>query len=772
MTKAIVVRVEGDYVITAEGAGLLSTLASQASDARDEAVSAAAAALAAAGVGEYPDTGAGLSGTTEGETFWVDLGDGTGQVYRHDPGPTATALRKFIIDPTDSGAADIFAGGVPTSAALASPAGADMVGAGAVTLDFDIRAVPQYYGVFDDANAANPALAIDQAVTLQAWLDGCIALKIAPRVSRTLRVHSGSTLTFNPPGKVNLYASLLTIWFGDVVSGFVVGSETSTLEFCCLELPGTWRHTVDWSGTHQGMKAGQVIHSCYGCHIVTGRSHFWTIGRLFKSKHSGFSTNVVSGDMLASNRYNEVCIADGPNGYFNENQFNKLDSSEYSTTSSAPGTEQSGNRYGTVLTSINGALGSCNNNHWQDPSYQGIDVADKISIPVWIDGVGSFNYWHNPRWETGRGPFMLVNAKQNSLLARGVFNEVIGKGYDGGTANQQFRIQQVGGAYGNIYRGKDAHDDVWHSGDLRDVVYSGGTAGRYRVMGDFYLKDPGNGTAYREIDVATAFYTNVHGLQFTYGGIFHRFDTTKIKTFLVQSACLKGHEGRMWIEAFDIDGNRLMNGTTDGGFGFERYVKNDDLEWNAGVGGGCFIGQADNTNNAVLFSVRDEVASVGIGFVSGTNHLVISGFSVKGFSVRNDASLSIVQGGVRPMAALATSGLARAASANPSASGQHGWYGIGERVGRNPIASGEPEGWACSVGGPLGTPYSDGLLVRTRGQVIVSSGNAYETRVPGTSSGAGPGGGDTNPALDLTYGTLVLRYIGPAAVFLPLADVP
>lgn len=135
MTKAIVVRIEGDYVITAQGAGLLSTLASQASDARDEAVdardeavSAAVAARAAAGVGEYPDTGAGLSGTTEGGTFWVDLGDGTGQVYRHDPGPTATPLQKFIIDPTDSGAADIFAGGVPTTAALASPTGGEMVG--------------------------------------------------------------------------------------------------------------------------------------------------------------------------------------------------------------------------------------------------------------------------------------------------------------------------------------------------------------------------------------------------------------------------------------------------------------------------------------------------------------------------------------------------------------------------------------------------------------------------------------------------------------------
>ena len=171
MTKAIIVRREGDYVITVQGADLLSAIAGQASAARDEAVSArddavsaAAATLAAAGVGEYPDTGAGLSGTTEGETFWVDMGDGTGQVYLHDPGPTATPLQKFITDPTDSGAADIFAGGVPTLAALDSPAGADMVGiqqAGAGTgvrtvadKALETLSVEDFYQSGDDDSAA------------------------------------------------------------------------------------------------------------------------------------------------------------------------------------------------------------------------------------------------------------------------------------------------------------------------------------------------------------------------------------------------------------------------------------------------------------------------------------------------------------------------------------------------------------------------------------------------------------------------------------------
>lgn len=180
MTKAIVVRIEGDYVITAQGADLLSAIAGQASDARDEAVSAAAVALAAGGVGEYPDTGAGLSGTTEGETFWVDLGDGTGRVYRHDPGPTATPLQKFIIDPTVSGAADIFAGGVPTTAALASSTGGGMVGtkydeAGSRLRTFAEVAVKRVE--LSGFTGADPSMATDSYAALQNGIAAAVARK-------------------------------------------------------------------------------------------------------------------------------------------------------------------------------------------------------------------------------------------------------------------------------------------------------------------------------------------------------------------------------------------------------------------------------------------------------------------------------------------------------------------------------------------------------------------------------------------------------------------
>lgn len=71
------------------------------------AQAAAAAAQNAVGIESYPNTAAGLAGTTLGETFWIDNANGTGTTYRHDAGPVATEVGKFLIDPTASTAAGL-----------------------------------------------------------------------------------------------------------------------------------------------------------------------------------------------------------------------------------------------------------------------------------------------------------------------------------------------------------------------------------------------------------------------------------------------------------------------------------------------------------------------------------------------------------------------------------------------------------------------------------------------------------------------------------------
>lgn len=67
----------------------------------DAIQAAAQAALAAVGADSYPNTAAGLAGTAIGETFFVVSG-GVGTIYRHDAGPTATEISKFIVDPQAS----------------------------------------------------------------------------------------------------------------------------------------------------------------------------------------------------------------------------------------------------------------------------------------------------------------------------------------------------------------------------------------------------------------------------------------------------------------------------------------------------------------------------------------------------------------------------------------------------------------------------------------------------------------------------------------------
>lgn len=84
------------------------------------AQAAAAAAAASAGSPAFASTAAGLAGTSIGAMFWIDNGDGTGTSYRHDAGPVATEIGKFVKDQTAPGAAPLLAGGVPTSSDLAS----------------------------------------------------------------------------------------------------------------------------------------------------------------------------------------------------------------------------------------------------------------------------------------------------------------------------------------------------------------------------------------------------------------------------------------------------------------------------------------------------------------------------------------------------------------------------------------------------------------------------------------------------------------------------
>lgn len=118
------------------------------------AQAAAAAAQNAVGVESAANTGAGLAATAIGETFWVNNGDGTGITYRHDPGPVATEVGRFIIDPTDSGASALI--------------GFEQGGAGAKVLNVESElrqrlAISQFTGA-DPSGVGDSTTAIEAAI--------------------------------------------------------------------------------------------------------------------------------------------------------------------------------------------------------------------------------------------------------------------------------------------------------------------------------------------------------------------------------------------------------------------------------------------------------------------------------------------------------------------------------------------------------------------------------------------------------------------------------
>lgn len=132
-------------VIQQANGTVLSDTDPYVSDAASAEASADAAALSAAAAEAvarpiYANNAAGLAATTEGDFFFVDQGDGTADLYRHDAGPTATAMgRSTIINPQATGAAGLIGatgGSVqslldarPTSATLAGSGGAGLIGA-------------------------------------------------------------------------------------------------------------------------------------------------------------------------------------------------------------------------------------------------------------------------------------------------------------------------------------------------------------------------------------------------------------------------------------------------------------------------------------------------------------------------------------------------------------------------------------------------------------------------------------------------------------------
>lgn len=99
-----------------EAAELAAALA--AASAASASASVIAMQLAVAGSAPYADVAAGLAGTSVGDTFWVDNGDGTATIYVHETGPVATEISTFIMNIKAGPSATLVGGNILNVATL------------------------------------------------------------------------------------------------------------------------------------------------------------------------------------------------------------------------------------------------------------------------------------------------------------------------------------------------------------------------------------------------------------------------------------------------------------------------------------------------------------------------------------------------------------------------------------------------------------------------------------------------------------------------------
>lgn len=210
MTRAIIVKREGAYIVAAEGAAVVGSLTAQARVARDAAAASAALAESASGP-TYANTAAGLAATTDGQAFAVDNGDGTVTVYLNDSG-SAVEQRTLA-----------------TTALLASSAGAGAVGYVSGFSGADHRTIEDAirdFGVNVADFGADPGLP-DNFDAIQAALDTGSKIVYFPSGSYYCDV-SGGPLTVTTDqqqliglGDVNIFrdgdGQLLTSAAGDLV---------------------------------------------------------------------------------------------------------------------------------------------------------------------------------------------------------------------------------------------------------------------------------------------------------------------------------------------------------------------------------------------------------------------------------------------------------------------------------------------------------------------------------------------------------------------------
>ncbi len=634
--------------------------------------------------------------------------------------------------------------------------------------------------------------AIDDTAAWQDYFDHCLAnkLPIAPQIPIISKI--SDTLTIDSSGRMQeVFTGLGYAVPVDLRAVMFVYQGTRNRIVFSMGGAPYYQHAeirlpaVVAGGTIQWPKSVQELLCTPGTHIDTAiRLRNMTFVRIHENLVYGFSKGIehvgtryctIYGGDLSDCRFARVWTTEGSDhdaSFSNENLI--LGGRIGCSTTSA----LLGDAFGDVMTWDKAAsYRGQDANRFIGQVYElGQPASATYRVPVRMDGAGSNNSWIETRHEGNKGPFAICDgrgktsngATPNSTGLVQASNNRFQIIYDIAGVDQREYALQVNGASGNIYSGPHSAEHKWHSGDLRRLVSSNGGANAPYIGGDMFFMD--TGTPVRALTWAGQVATARDSVHLLSCGLFVAVDTSAIKTIRVALAARAGFEGRVYICAHDAAGARLIDNFVGDPWGDEPYVKGAQLNAHVAYGGGYTVG-GDNMSSDYIFTVREEVKKVYVGYSAGTL-VAAQAIALAGYTTSETISDALSITGMRVFADVDDPGLQLIATANPGTAGTHGYYAKGCIVGNANAAAGQPAGWQCSTAGWLAAAWAAATEYKIVGTIRTNnSGKMYELITAGTSAGSG---GPTGTGADITDGTepgaCHWKYIGIKAAFVALAN--
>lgn len=638
----------------------------------------------------------------------------------------------------------------------------------------------------------------------------------------------------NVPGFVNLSRLKLHFDFDGGMSVGEIGVGFYGCEFFSPHI--SRRGAVTWLDDERASRlsdnAGLIFYSPVGCSLHIPKAYGFTNGYVLHSEDWWAAYNTLYVGLLEDNRYAEVLRT--VNGSVPDNDFANENTIIGGARRNTSATSLLGNAYGTVLTASDDGYKGNNTNRWLAPCYElATPAGADYRVPVLLDRAGVYNIWENPRHEGGKGPFGIADNGSGASQNGACLNKVVLLYESGLSTDTGFKSGwlQVAGAYGNTCEHTiESPKAVWHSGPMVSRVSAGGTANP-KIDAPFFIKRSASSAVLRSGASSGDIISNAECLQIGSSvGVFVEIDTSKTKTFRLTGAFLSTFGGRYQIQAFGAppawSAERVvsigMHVTNDGGkvyvcdqagttaasggptgtgtnitdgtarwdyagvladfsngaplvglatdsWGTEQYVKGASAV--TSLFGGSYQPSADNSTN-VIFTVRDDVTKVHVGYAGGTNPCALRDMAIQAFPVA--ATFDDVANAYQtvnigdPLPASPTR--FRTATAKPDTSGLHGFYADGELVGAAGATTGTTMGWLANPGGALAAAWAISTAYAVPGHCVVNdSGKVYKLITAGTSAGSG---GPTGTGKGITDGTCVWDYLCLKAAFTALPNLP